>query len=89
MTATLTRTPRSHVVARVDVLDQAVRAAGFSSRTAFAVSIQGKPGTPRRATTLNLWHGHTLSIEKAEALAEQLGKPVGDLFTLSNGRGIR
>lgn len=84
-----TRTPRSHVVAKVDVLDAVVKAKGFRSRSAFARSLKGKPGAPGVATVKNLWQGNVVGIDFAEVIAAALDTPVGELFQLSNGRGIQ
>lgn len=79
---------RSHVVARIEALDAAVHEQ-FKSPSAFARFVARKPDGPGRATVLNAWHRHVLSIEKAEIIADALGKDVGELFELSNGRRIQ
>lgn len=86
---TTKRGATSHVVARVKALDAAIKQAGFKSRTQFATALHRWPGTPSRATALNLWHGHVIGIAFAEAIALALGVHVGDIFELSNGRRIQ
>lgn len=82
------RPAHSHVVAKIDALDDALTQAGFKSRSRFADSLRVK-GAPRRATVMNLWLGNVVNIDKAEVIARALGKPLGELFQLSNGRQIR
>lgn len=80
----------SYVVARVDVLDDAVSAAGFRSHSAFQRSLHRWPGAPAaRSTVMNLWLGNVIAVEQAEVVALALGVHVGDIFELSNGRRIK
>lgn len=83
------RSSRSHVVAKVNALDRAVKDAGFQSRSAFASYLRNFAGAPRRATTLNLWHRYVIDIAMAEVVTKALKASLGDLFELSNGRQIK
>lgn len=83
------RRARSHVVAKVEALDAAVKAAGYKTRSQFASALHRWPGTPSRATVLNLWIGNVVSIDFAEEISLALGVHVGSIFQLSNGREIK
>jgi hypothetical protein len=73
------------VIARPELA--AAVAADGRSRSAIARAVEAAHGTPARAHTLRVFtkDGYGIARDKAERIAEALGRPVGELFTHKDG----